>query len=136
MAKYFKLANSHEEAVEYWKASQFDLSDIILALTDNGMNVGIGIYSFFQREDFLRFMNLYKFNFALVKEELGIWGEYVERKGDVYSKTFNSKRNPKVLKLMKNKLEERATEVFENIIKDFDTLIEQIEKKLSNSNKK
>ena len=28
MAKYFKLANSHEEAVEYWKASQFDLSDI------------------------------------------------------------------------------------------------------------
>ena len=126
MGKYFKQANSLKEAVEYWDSSQFELTDIVLALTDHKIDVGLKLYMLFSKQDFLDIMKIFKFNFKQVKEELGIWGEYVERKGDIYSKTFNPKRNPSVLKLELGKLPERAQEIYDEILAELSDLCKKV----------
>ena len=132
MNKYFEQANSLEEAVEYWESSQYDLSDIVLALTDHQIDVGLKFYMLFSNKNFMDAMNGIKFNFKQVKEELGIWGEYVERKGDVYSETFNPKRNSSVLKLDLAKLPERAQEIYNEVVAELNDLCKKVITKYQN----
>ena len=113
--KYFRFIKNQAGAVEYWKKSQFDLTDIVLSLTDNCIMEGLQFYNLFQNEDFLKSMNIFKFNFKLVKEQLGISGDYVERKGDVYSKEFNPTRIKGVLTLDKQTMQEKAKIIYNEI---------------------
>ena len=129
MFKYFLATKSSQEAVDDWKQSQFDLADIVLALTDNNLLVGHKLYHLFKNEAFCAVMTLFKFNFKLVKQELGIRGEYVERGGDIYSPTFNPARNPEVLKYDRNKLKEASKTTYNGIIKEFKEISKIIIKK-------
>ena len=123
---YYKLTSSQDEALEYWKKSQYDLADIVLALTDQGIMEGLQFYDMFKREEFLAMMQVAKLNFALIKKKLGINGEYVERKGDVYSENFNPKRNFKVLKYMDEDLKKVAKEVLDEFMKNTEGLANYI----------
>ena len=126
--KYFELANSQKEALEYWNNSQYELTDFILAMTDNGIVEGAKIYEAFKSEGFLAIVNMFKFNFALAKRELGINGEYVERGGDVYDEKYNPKRNPQVLTKSKEEMQVKAKEVYDNIELELKKLIESLKK--------
>ncbi len=96
---------------------------MVLALTDSGVIEGVYLYNMFRSEDFLKAMNVFKFNFALAKEELGIHGEYVERAGDIFSEDFNPKRNKEVLKLSGEELEEKGKEVYEAIFSEIKKIV-------------
>ena len=135
MKKYFELANSQEDAVEYWNKSQYDLTDIILAMTDNGIFEGHKLYALFKLEVFNAVMNVCKFNFKLVKNELGISGDYVERGGNVYASDYNPKRNPQVLIFSGEELQKRATEVYKTILEQFKKVTDKIIKNANNPNK-
>ena len=123
---YYKLTSSQTEALEYWKKSQFDLADIVLALTDQGIFEGFQFYDIFKRDEYAAMMNVAMLNFALIKQKLGINGEYVERKGDVHSENFNPKRNFRVLKYMDEELKKRATEVYDEFMKSTEGLVNHI----------
>ena len=115
--RFITLANSLENAVTTWKNSQFDIADIVLSLTDNKCGkAGTHLYSVFRNEEFLKMMYMYTCNFQLIKEVLGINGEYVERAGDPYAKNFNPKRNPEVLTLDAKQMDERAWEIYQHLI--------------------
>ena len=131
--KYFILADSKKDAIETWNKSQYELTDFILAMTDNGIVEGAMIYEAFKTEGFLMLMNMFKFNFALAKKELGINGEYVERGGDVYKQDYNPKRNPKVLTLSKEEMQVKAKEVYAEITKQLQKLAEAMKKKVAGS---
>ena len=47
-------------------------------------------------------------DFALLKKQLGINGDYVERAGDVYSPDFNPKRNITVLEYDEETMRKKA----------------------------
>ena len=128
--KYFILADSQEDAVEYWRNSQYELTDIVLALTDNGVYEGMKLYSAFKNQGFLALMNVFKFNFDLAKRELGINGEYVERGGDVYAQDYNPKRNPKVLSITGKDLAIKAKEFYKDFEKQFVKTVEVLKKKV------
>lgn len=118
----FKKADSSELAINYWNASQFLVSDIVLALTDNLIKEGKEFYAVFQNEKFLFIMQYYLFDFLAVKKYLGIKGDYVERAGDVYSKTFNPKRFPAVLTYDKKEMQVRAKKILNKIMLDISRL--------------
>ena len=128
--KYFVLADSQQEAVDYWNNSQYDLADIVLALTDNGIFEGMKFYSVFRHEGFLALMNIFKFDFQLVKKELGINGEYVERGGDIYAEDYNPKRNPQVLTYVGVELASKGKDLFDNFEKQFINLVDTLKKKV------
>ena len=119
MEKYFNMAKSQEDAVKHWLKSQYDLTDIILVLTDNGILEGHKLFGFFRLEEVSAIMNIYKFNFKLAKSELGINGKYVDRSGDINSADFNPKRNPEVLTLSGEELKQKAVIVYKTILKQF-----------------
>jgi hypothetical protein len=39
--KYFRFSQSEEESKDFWDNSQFELSDIVLSLTDNQIIEGL-----------------------------------------------------------------------------------------------
>lgn len=127
--KYFILANSQKEAIDYWNNSQYELADIVLALTDNGIFEGMKFYSVFKHEGFLALMNIFKFDFNLAKKELGINGEYVERGGDIYAEDYNPKRNPQVLTITGAELASKGKDLFDEFEKQFAKLVDTLNKK-------
>ena len=120
--KYFELAKSTKDAVLYWEKSQYDLSDIVLALTDNLIDEGLKLYTIFKSQNFLAIMNLYKLNFAFLKKELGITGNYVERTGNIYSKMFNPPRHKETLSLTGNDLQIAAIKVYDKFISELNKI--------------
>lgn len=118
----FKRATSEQEAFDYWSASQFELSDIVLSLTDNLIKNGMKLYSVFKNEKFLTLMRYYTFDFAEVKKYLGIEGNYVERAGDVYDAKFNPKRDKSVLTLNRDEMKLRSKNVYDKILRDLSKL--------------
>ena len=128
MEKYFELAKSQQDAIEYWNKSQYDLTDIILAMTDNGIFEGHKLYAVFKLDTFMAIMNICKFNFKLAKKELGIMGDYVERGGDIYSNDYNPKRHPEVLTLKGEELQKKSTEVYKTILEQLQKVSEAIVK--------
>lgn len=121
-----KLLNpelNHDVAVKTWDNSQFDIADIVLSLTDTGnLESGIKLYSIFKNQHFLEVMNLYTLDVKVIKQILGINGNYTERKGDVYSDKFNPKRDKSVLTLKPKEMDNRAKEIFDQLIKELQEL--------------
>ena len=130
--KYFVLAKSKQEAIEYWNNSQYDLVDMILAMVDNNIKEGAMIYEAFKTKGFLAMMNVFKFNFELAKKELGIVGEYVERGGNVFDEKYNPKRNPSALTLKKEELQKKAKYVYDQIEDQLKKTYRAIKKKYDN----
>ena len=58
----------------------------------------------------------------VIKQILGINGNYTERKGDVYSDKFNPKRDKSVLTLKPKEMDNRAKEIFNQLIKEMQEL--------------
>jgi len=91
--RYIEEAKDSNEAVLYWNDSQFEVGDILIALVDNQILEGAKLYALFTNKDFGIVMSMFKIDFQAIKEDLGIYGDYIERKGDIFSTDFNPKRN-------------------------------------------
>ena len=128
--KYFILADSQQQAIDYWNNSQYDLTDLVLALTDNGIVEGGMLYEVFKEENFLKLMNIFKFNFALAKSEIGVNGEYVQRNENVYDVNYNPKRNASVLTLSKEEMQSKAKEVYAEIEEQLKKVIKSLSKQI------
>lgn len=116
--KYFYRQPNKYVAINKWNNSQFDLIDIVLSLTDNGIYIGEKIYAIFCRPEVLNLMQYFVCDFDTIKRDLGINGEYVERGGNIYSKNFNPKRYDDILSFS---IEERrllANNVYRNIMNE------------------
>lgn len=122
---FLNPAPSHEIAVKNWNGAQFDLSDVILSLTDNGLEVGAKMFLAFKNPAFLKLMEMYSCDFESMKKYLGIEGDYVIRAGDVYSADFNPKRNPSVLTLSKDEMSIRADKLYEKLIDEFKAIVKK-----------
>ena len=120
--KYFKFSQSEEESRECWENSQFKLTDVVLALTDNGIIEGLKIYELLSKPEILNSMDFFICDFDSIKERLGINGDYVEREGNVYSKNFNPKRNPSVLTLNVQDMQIMAIDVYDTMLSDLQEL--------------
>lgn len=117
--RFINLANSVEEAQNAWKNSQFEIADIVLSLTDNKCSMaGTHLYSIFKNEEFMKMMIMYTCDFKLIKDILGISGDYVERTNNPFDENFNPKRNPSVLTLDKKQMDERAFEIYNHLIEE------------------
>lgn len=115
--RFINLANNVEDAQNAWKHSQFEIADIVLSLTDNKCAMaGTHLYSVFKNEEFLKMMLMYTCDFKLIKNILGIDGDYVERSDDPFAKNLNPKRNPSVLTLDAKQMDERAFEIYNQLI--------------------
>lgn len=120
-----------EIAVKTWQNSQFEIADIVLSLTDNKQkDAGLKLYSLFQNESFLQLMHIYTCDFKAIKTILGIKGEYVERKGDVYSNTFNPKRRNGILTLDSNEMGKRGLKIFDALMAELEVIAKEIQKKI------
>ena len=123
---YFKIANNQQEAINAWQQSQFDLCDIVLSLTDNSIALGAKIYALFCRPEIKDLLQLFICDFSKIKSELGIVGEYIERKGDVFAKDFNPKRNPIFLALSPKQMQTFASTVYNNLMQDLKEISEAL----------
>ena len=123
---YFSLAQSANHAITTWNNSQFDLCDIVLSLTDNNIMIGAKIYALFCREEVLSLMQLYVCDFNKIKQDLGIVGEYTERKGNIFAKDFNPQRNPVVLALTPTQMQYFASTVYNNLMQDLKEIYETL----------
>ena len=123
---YFSLAQSTNHAITTWNNSQFDLCDIVLSLTDNNIMIGAKIYALFCREEVLSLMQFYVCNFKKIKNELGIVGEYTERKGNIFAKDFNPNRNPIFLALTPTQMQYFASTVYNNLMQDLKEISETL----------
>lgn len=129
--KYFRFSQSEEESRDFWDKSQFDLSDIVLALTDNKIIEGLKIYQLLSKPEILNSMIFLICDFGAIKERLGIIGDYVERKGNVYSNNFNPKRNPSAITLSVQDLQIMAIDVYDTMLSDLKEAGEKILDKLN-----
>ena len=119
---YFIFEKDENAAIEKWNNSQFDLTDVVLSLTDNQIMIGAKIYAIFIRLKSLNFMQYFICDFNKIKTELGILYHYVKREGNILSKDFNPKRNYKALSLTKNEMEKIAKRVYTKLIQDLKTI--------------
>ena len=117
---YFVFERNRTKALLSWKLSQFDLCDIVLSLTDNKIKTGIKIYELFTMAEVKAVLPFFICDFKKIKADLQIL-DYVERKGDVYSKNFNPKRLYKIT-TPKPILEENANKVYINILNDLEKI--------------
>ena len=115
---YFSYEHNEDAAIQHWENSQFDLSDVVLALTDNHIFIGAKIYAVFCRPEVLNLMQYYVCDFAKIKHDLGILDNYVARYGDVYSKSFNPSRNITAISLTIDEMKHRAIRVYKRIMED------------------
>ena len=114
-----------------WKSSQYNLSDVVLSLTDkNPYGAGLKLYTLFNYDAFLNVVQYYNCDFDSIKKILGINGEYVERKGDLYSPTFDPKRNANVLTLPQKEMEIRAEKIYKDLIQELNEISKIIDKKV------
>ena len=127
---YFHLAQDEEKAFFNWENNQFNLCDIVLSLTDNLIPYGLKIYNIFLREEVKNMMNFFICDFEKIKQDLGIVGAYVERKGNVFSPSFNPKRNQSALILSEYQMSKRAKMVYDKIMLDLNKIASIIAKYL------
>ena len=120
--RYFIFEKDKNVAIKKWNNSQYDLTDIVLSLTDQNIELGVKIYSIFIRLKSINFMQYFICDFNKIKTELGIVYHYATREGDIYSKDFNPKRNYKALSLTKNEMEKIAKRVYTKLIQDLETI--------------
>ena len=125
---YFYLQKDIESAIDRWNNSQFDLSDIVLSLTDNGIFQGVKIYAIFSRKEILAIMRYFVCDFYKIKQELGIVGNYVDRFGNVFDKNYNPKRNKLALTLNDKQMKIKAIGVYKKIILDLEEIGFMMEK--------
>ena len=71
-------------------------------------------------------MQFYVCDFKKIKDELGIVGVYVERKGDVFDKNFNPKRNPRYLALTPAQMQIFANIIYNNLMQDLKEISEAL----------
>ena len=119
---YFGCQPNSYVALYYWYNSQFDLSDIVLSLTDNNIWIGSKIYAIFCRPEVLNLMQYFICDFTKIKKDLGIVGDNIERQGNMYSKHFNPIRNKYTLTLTIDEMKIRAKEVYRNIMTDLSAI--------------
>ena len=124
--RYFYYEEDSKTAEKIWNQSQFELGDIVLSLTDQGINTGEKIYAVFCRDEVLAITKYFICDFSKIKTYLGINGNYIERRGDIYSKTFNPRRNPKVLTLSADEMKTRADEIYKYIMKDLNLIAKML----------
>lgn len=117
---YFKYEGDRFAANEKWKNSQFDLTDIVLCLTDRHIVWGQKIYCLFSKPQVQLLLNYYVCDFKLIKNELGLTSDYVERGGNIYSKDFNPKRN--LFFVTPRNLELSAMKVYNKILQDLEEI--------------
>ena len=121
--KYFYYEPNIDIAVQQWENFQFDLTDIVLALTDNHIFIGAKIYAIFCRPEVLNLMKYYVCDFAKIKEDLGINGNYVKRQGNIYSKTFNPTRSMHAITFSIDEIKNRAKNIYKNIMLDLSSIV-------------
>ena len=120
--RYFTFEIDSNEAVKKWEQSQYDLSDIVLALTDRKIFYGAKIYAIFCRKEVLNLMEYFVCDFKKIKRDLGILGDYVERSGNVFEHTYNPKRNNKSITLELEEMNQRAKSVYKHLMFDLETI--------------
>ena len=124
-----KLLNpelNNEVAQKAWNDCQYDIADIVLALTDNGnLEIGIKLYAFFTFEEFRKVVNFFTLDVKIIKKMLGINGNYTEHSGDCYSPTFNPKRNKSVLTLTSEEMGKRAEDIHNQLLKEMKDIVER-----------
>lgn len=116
--KLIKFAKNEDEAQKNWQNSQFEIADIVLSLIDKKTDEGLLLYSLFGCESFLKLMNFCICDFKLIKNYLGINGNYIERKGDIFSNDFKAVKHPEVLTLSTEEMQIKAKNVYNKIIKE------------------
>lgn len=126
---YFSFEKDSTASLEQFENSQFDLSDIVLSLTDNNINKGAKIYALFLKDEVKCCFFISICDFKKIKRDLGINGQYIERNGDPYSPKFNPKRNIKALTLSREEMEERAEKVYANLLEDLYLIANKLLKK-------
>lgn len=122
MIRYFTFEIDTDEAIKKWEESQYDLSDIVLALTDRRIFYGAKIYAIFCRKEVLNLMQCFVCDFTKIKIDLGILGDYVERAGNVFAHTFNPKRNNKSITLGLEAMRQRAKLVYKHLMLDLESI--------------
>ena len=132
--KYFCHCAQQDNAIQYWYSAQFDLCDIVLSLTDNHIQIGAKIYAIFCRPEVLNLMKYFICDFIKIKNDLGIVGSYVERAGNIYSKSFNPLRNNNVLTLSKFEMRNKSKQIYMSIIADLGEITRYGLKKLQHNN--
>ena len=124
-----KLLNpelDNEVAKKAWSDSQYDIADIVLSLTDNNnLEIGVKLYTIFTFEEFLKIVNFFTLDVKIIKKMLGINGNYTEHTGDVFSPTFNPKRNKSVLTLDSEEMGKRAKDIHNQLIKEMKDIAER-----------
>ena len=123
---YFAFEKNQYIAIQEWNNSQFDLCDIVLSLTDNGIIIGSKIYYIFCRPEILNIMQCFVCDLNKIKEDLGIIGNYIERSGNVYFRNFNPKRNNNALSLPIKEMKKRASIVYKKLMFDLQTIANAI----------
>lgn len=124
--RYFNFEQDEARAVETWNNAQFDLADIVLFLTDNGIMLGAKIYAVFNRVEVKNLLKYFIFDFDAVKKDLNI-SEYVEHEGEVFSKSFNPKRKSINRNISKTELEKKAEFVYWSIINDLKIIAKKLQ---------
>ena len=119
--RYFCFEQDENLAVKTWNNSQFDLADIVLFLTDNGIMLGAKIYAIFNRGEVKNLLRFFVCDLNLMKKDLQI-NHYIERKGDALSKFFNPKRIITTNYISKKQLFKRAEFVYKNLINDLNII--------------
>ena len=116
--KYFYNQPNSDIAINQWNNSQFDLIDIVLSLTDNHIRIGAKIYAVFCRPEVLNLMKYFECDFSKIKQELGIVGNYVKRRGNIYSKHYNPERCNNAITLSTKEMKYLANIVYKDIMED------------------
>ena len=118
--KYFSI--DPQNAVKYWNDHQFDLSDILTSMINAGMEEGMQLYNTFMNQNVLEFMKVAKFNYKLAKKNMGISGEYVERKENDLQNLTPPKFNSDAIVVSKEEFIQNAKLVYEQIIDELKTI--------------
>ena len=122
--RYFIYEQDEDTLKQEWENSQFLLADVVLFLTDRKIVWGQKIYNIFINQEVQHLLNCFSVDFNQIKKDLGLDLDYVERGGNVFSHSYNPKRNFTILS--SNGIEYRAMMVYETILKDLEKICEKL----------
>ena len=122
--RYFKYEPNFKLALLKWEQSQYDLSDIVLYLTDRNIIWGYKIYALFSQKEIRVLLNYFVCDLLKIKQDLGINFEYVERDGNCYSQNYNPKRD--ILKPASAGIQSLAKVVYNQILQDLEEICEKL----------
>ena len=123
MMNYLRFTEQKERAIASWNKSQYDLCDVVLSLTDQGIVIGGKLYHIFSKPEVLDMMQYFICDFSKMKQDLGIVDNYVERDEDIYSSDFNPKRNVKALTLNTIDMRKRSKIVYRKFFSDLENIV-------------